>query len=130
MTVRRPGPDDLRAIARRFHFTIPDDRMPVVEALLEGFLAPYDRLDELVEPRREPRYPRDGGAPPSPEDNPLGARAMYLYRGGNDTLFRIHGSNQPWTIGQAVSSGCFRMRNEDVTELYSKVSIGTKVVVL
>jgi len=75
VTVRRPEPDDLRAIARRFNFTIPDDQMPTVEALLEGFLAPYDRLDELVEPRREPRYPRDGGAPPSPEDNPLGAWA-------------------------------------------------------
>ena len=75
MTVRRPGPDDLRAIAQRFHFTIPDDQMPSFEALLEGFLAPYDRLDELAEPRRESRYPRDGGAPPSPEDNPLGAWA-------------------------------------------------------
>ena len=75
MTVRRPGPDDLRAIAHRFHFTIPDDQMPAFEALLEGFLAPYDRLDELAEPRRETRYPRDGGAAPSPEDNPLGAWA-------------------------------------------------------
>ena len=75
MTVRRPGPDDLRAIAHRFQFTIPDDQMPAFEALLEGFLAPYDRLDELAEPRRETRYPRDGGAAPSPEDNPLGAWA-------------------------------------------------------
>ena len=75
MTVRRPQPDDLRAIARRFNFTIPDDQMPTVEALLEGFLAPYDRLDELAEPRREPRYPRDGGAPPTAEENPLGAWA-------------------------------------------------------
>src|SRR6185437_5451840 len=57
VTVRRPGPDDLRAIAQRFHFTIPDDQMPAFEALLEGFLAPYDRLDELAEPRRESRYP-------------------------------------------------------------------------
>ena len=63
-------------------------------------------------------------------DNPLGARALYLYDGGRDTLFRIHGSNEPWTIGQAVSSGCFRMRNEDVIELYRRVGVGTKVVVL
>ena len=63
-------------------------------------------------------------------DNPLGARALYLYRGGRDTLFRIHGSNEPWTIGQAVSSGCFRMRNEDVIALYSQVPVGAKVVVL
>ena len=59
-------------------------------------------------------------------DNPLGARAMYL----GSTLYRIHGSNEPWTIGQAVSSGCFRMRNDDVMELYDKVKIGTKVVVI
>jgi len=63
-------------------------------------------------------------------ENPLGARALYLYRGGEDTLFRIHGSNEPWTIGTAVSSGCIRMRNEDVTDLYNRVKIGTKVVVM
>ncbi len=66
---------------------------------------------------------------PGGPDNPLGARAMYLYDGGRDTLFRIHGSNQPWTIGLNVSSGCIRMRNEDVIELYSHVSVGTPVVV-
>jgi lipoprotein-anchoring transpeptidase ErfK/SrfK len=58
-------------------------------------------------------------------DNPLGARAMYL----GSTLYRIHGSNEPETIGQAVSSGCFRMTNEDVTDLYSRVSVGTTVMV-
>jgi hypothetical protein len=47
-------------------------------------------------------------------DNPLGARALYLYQGGRDTLFRIHGTNEPWKIGQAASSGCIRMLNEDV----------------
>lgn len=77
--------------------------------------------------QRQPYLPvsMEGGP-----DNPLGARALYLYREGNDTLFRIHGSNAPWTIGQAVSSGCFRMRNEDVIELYGRVAVGTKVVVL
>jgi amidase len=75
MAVRRPGPEELRAIARRFHFTIPDQRMPAFEALVESFLAPYDRLDQLQEPRQEPRYPRDGGAAPRPEENPLGAWA-------------------------------------------------------
>jgi lipoprotein-anchoring transpeptidase ErfK/SrfK len=59
-------------------------------------------------------------------DNPLGARALYL----GSTLYRIHGSNEPWTIGQAVSSGCFRMKNEDVIDLYDRVGIGTKVVVI
>jgi lipoprotein-anchoring transpeptidase ErfK/SrfK len=58
--------------------------------------------------------------------NPLGARALYL----GDTLYRIHGTNAPWTIGHNVSSGCIRMRNEDVIDLYSRVKIGAKVVVI
>ena len=58
--------------------------------------------------------------------NPLGARALYL----GSTLYRIHGTNQPWTIGGAVSSGCIRMRNEDVVDLYERVDVGTKVVVM
>ena len=59
-------------------------------------------------------------------DNPLGARAMYL----GSSLYRIHGSNEPETIGQAVSSGCFRMTNDDVVDLYNRVNVGAKVVVL
>jgi len=72
---------------------------------------------------RRPDLPRHmrGGI-----DNPLGARALYL----GSTLYRIHGSNEPETIGQAVSSGCFRMTNDDVVDLYNRVSIGTTVVVL
>jgi lipoprotein-anchoring transpeptidase ErfK/SrfK len=72
---------------------------------------------------RRPDLPRymPGGI-----DNPLGARAMYL----GSTLYRIHGSNEPWTIGTNVSSGCIRMRNEDVTDLYGRVKVGTKVVVI
>jgi lipoprotein-anchoring transpeptidase ErfK/SrfK len=58
--------------------------------------------------------------------NPLGARALYL----GSTLYRIHGTNQPWTIGQAVSSGCIRMRNQDVIELYERVGVGTRVKVI
>ncbi|WP_062013320.1 L,D-transpeptidase [Aureimonas sp. AU4] len=63
-------------------------------------------------------------------ENPLGARAMYLYRDGRDSMFRIHGTNQPWTIGLNMSSGCIRMMNEDVTDLYERVGPGTRVVVL
>jgi lipoprotein-anchoring transpeptidase ErfK/SrfK len=63
---------------------------------------------------------------PGGPNNPLGARALYL----GSTLYRIHGSNEPWTIGQNVSSGCIRMRNTDVIDLYSRVKVGTKVVVL
>jgi lipoprotein-anchoring transpeptidase ErfK/SrfK len=72
--------------------------------------------------RRRPDLPRHmkGG-----EDNPLGARAMYL----GSTLYRIHGSNEPETIGQAVSSGCFRMTNADVIDLYNRVQVGATVIV-
>ncbi|MDP9835377.1 lipoprotein-anchoring transpeptidase ErfK/SrfK [Neorhizobium huautlense] len=59
-------------------------------------------------------------------ENPMGARAMYL----GSTLYRIHGTNAPWTIGSAVSSGCIRMRNEDVTDLYERVKVGTRVIVI
>jgi len=64
------------------------------------------------------------------QENPLGARAMYLYAGDHDSGFRIHGSNEPWTIGEAVSSGCIRMLNEDVIDLYSRINVGATVVVL
>jgi lipoprotein-anchoring transpeptidase ErfK/SrfK len=67
-----------------------------------------------------PRFMKGGG------DNPMGARAMYL----GSSMFRIHGTNEPHTIGHAVSSGCFRMRNDDVTDLYSRVRVGTKVIVI
>ena len=66
---------------------------------------------------------------PGPQ-NPMGSRAIYLYQGGRDTLYRIHGTNQPEYIGQAISSGCIRMTNEDVIDLYKKVKMGTLVVVL
>ncbi len=77
--------------------------------------------DEMLQRRPDlPRYMAGG------PENPLGARAMYL----GSSLYRIHGSNEPWTIGQAVSSGCIRMRNEDVTDLYERVKVGTRVIVI
>ena len=66
---------------------------------------------------------------PGPQ-NPMGARALYLYEGNKDTLYRIHGTNQPEYIGHAISSGCIRMTNEDVIDLYKRVKLGTTVVVL
>ncbi len=63
-------------------------------------------------------------------DNPLGARALYLYQGDRDTLYRIHGTSEPWSIGQSVSSGCIRMFNQDIIDLHSRVPTGTTVVVL
>jgi len=62
-------------------------------------------------------------------ENPLGARALYLHQGGRDTLYRIHGTNEPNTIGKAVSSGCIRLLNEDVYDLYNRVPVGTVVKV-
>jgi lipoprotein-anchoring transpeptidase ErfK/SrfK len=69
------------------------------------------------------------GMPGGPE-NPLGARALYLFQNGNDTLFRIHGTTEPLSIGKNASSGCIRMVNQDVIELYRRVPIGSRVVVL
>jgi lipoprotein-anchoring transpeptidase ErfK/SrfK len=69
------------------------------------------------------------GMPGGPE-NPLGARALYLFQNGNDTLYRIHGTTEPMSIGKNASSGCIRMVNQDVIELYRRVPIGSRVVVL
>jgi lipoprotein-anchoring transpeptidase ErfK/SrfK len=69
------------------------------------------------------------GMPGGP-DNPLGARALYLYVGGVDTLYRIHGTNQPETIGKAVSSGCVRLLNADIIDLYDRVAMGSSVLVI
>ena len=76
--------------------------------------------------RRNPKLPRQVKGGP---ENPLGARALYLYQNGIDTLYRIHGTNEPWSIGKAASSGCIRMLNEDVFELYGSVPVGARVVV-
>ncbi|GJD87345.1 MULTISPECIES: L,D-transpeptidase [Methylobacterium] len=62
-------------------------------------------------------------------ENPLGARALYLYQGNRDTLFRLHGTNEPWSIGEQMSSGCVRMLNEDIADLYERVPVGTRVLV-
>jgi len=66
---------------------------------------------------------------PPGADNPLGARALYLFAGGKDTLYRIHGTSEPWTIGTEVSAGCIRMFNEDVIDLYARIKVGTRVTV-
>ena len=80
--------------------------------------------------RREERYRKLAGGMPGGPNNPLGARAIYLYRNGNDTHFRIHGTNQPESIGLAMSSGCIRMMNHDVIDLYNRIDVGAKVVVI
>ena len=76
---------------------------------------------------RQPELPeRMPGGP----NNPLGARALYLFVGNKDTLYRIHGTREPWTIGKNVSSGCVRLLNEEVADLYLRTPVGTRVVVL
>ena len=76
---------------------------------------------EMIERRPDLPHFMPGGP-----DNPLGARALYL----GSTLYRIHGSNEPWTIGTQVSSGCIRLRNDDIVDLYGRVKVGTKVIVM
>lgn len=86
--------------------------------------------DEMI--ARQPELARwsaaNGGMPPG-LDNPLGARALYVFQGNVDTLYRIHGSPEYWTIGKAVSSGCVRMMNQDVINLYGRVPTGSPIVV-
>ena len=77
-----------------------------------------------------PRYAAYRGGMPGGIENPLGARALYLYRDGQDSHFRLHGTTEPETIGTAVSSGCIRLVNQDVIDLYNRVPVGTTVVVL
>ena len=80
--------------------------------------------------RRMPKYAAYAGGMPGGLENPLGARALYLYVGGRDSYFRIHGTNEPATIGSAVSSGCIRLFNQDIIDLYNRVPVGAPVVVL
>ena len=81
--------------------------------------------------KREPgKYARYAGGLKGGPGNPLGARALYLYRNGQDTFYRIHGTNEPSSIGKAVSNGCIRMINEHVEDLFERVPVGARVVVL
>jgi lipoprotein-anchoring transpeptidase ErfK/SrfK len=80
--------------------------------------------------RRKPRLVKYAGGVPGGLNNPLGASALYLYRGGSDTMFRIHGTNEPWTIGHNVSSGCIRLTNDDIVHLYQRVPVGTDVLII
>ncbi|WP_296579360.1 L,D-transpeptidase [Phreatobacter sp.] len=81
--------------------------------------------------RREPeRYGPVAGGMPGGADNPLGPRALYLYRGNRDTLYRLHGTTEPWTIGTQVSSGCIRFLNQDIIDLYNRVPVGSTAIVL
>ena len=86
--------------------------------------------DEMIarQPELEKYSVRNGGQPPGLK-NPLGSRALYIFQGNEDTLYRIHGSPEYWTIGKAVSSGCVRMINQDVVDLYDRIKTNSPIVV-
>ena len=134
-TRQRPGTIVVNTTERRLYFVLPDGKAMrygvgvgrpgfdwagahaiTRKAEWPGWTPPSQML------KRRPDLPRHMAGGP---DNPLGARALYL----GSTLYRIHGSNEPETIGQAVSSGCIRMLNEDVIDLYDRAKVGTRVVV-
>lgn len=79
---------------------------------------------------RDPLAAKWANGMPGGPDNPLGARALYLYEGGRDTIYRIHGTTEPWSIGLNISSGCIRMVNDDIIDLHSRAEVGAKVIVL
>ena len=125
--------------ARYLYYVLPDRkaiRYGVTvgeEALAFSGVAKIGRMTEwpswtpTPEIKQRMRVPNFVG--PGPQ-NPMGARALYLYEGNKDTIYRIHGTNQPEYIGAAISSGCIRMTNEDVIDLYSRVKMGAPVVVI
>lgn len=91
---------------------------------------PKEMLERRPDLKKQMSQLQSGTGMPGGPANPIGARGMYLWQGNVDTLYRIHGTNEPWTIGKSVSSGCIRMINQDAIDLYSKTPVGTKVVVL
>jgi lipoprotein-anchoring transpeptidase ErfK/SrfK len=136
----QPGTILVDTDARYLYYVLPDGkaiRYGVAvgeEAMAFSGVARVGRMAEWpdwiptadIQARLGPYPARVPGGPA----NPLGARALYLYAGNKDTLYRIHGTNQPEYIGQAISSGCIRMRNEDVIDLYDRVKMNSTVVVL
>jgi lipoprotein-anchoring transpeptidase ErfK/SrfK len=135
-----PGTIVVDTDARFLYYVLPDRkaiRYGVAvgeEAMAFSGVATVGKLAEWpdwvptadIQARLGPYPKRVAGGPA----NPLGARAIYLYEGNKDSLYRIHGTNQPEYIGQAISSGCIRMTNTDVADLYSRVQMGSTVVVL
>jgi len=91
---------------------------------------PREMIDRQPELRQKMSALQSGIGMPGGPGNPLGSRAIYLWQGNKDTLYRIHGTVEPWTIGKSVSSGCIRMINQDVIDLYQRTPVGSKVIVL
>jgi lipoprotein-anchoring transpeptidase ErfK/SrfK len=135
-TAQKPGTIIINTDARFLYYVLPDGKAVRygIGVGREGFTwSGSEKITRKAEwpgwtppPEMLARQPKLPRYMPGGPRNPLGARALYL---GN-TLYRIHGTNEDWTIGQAVSSGCIRMMNEDVIDLYDRAKIGTKVVVV
>lgn len=138
-TAEAAGTLTINTRARRLYFSLGDGR--AVEYAIgvgragfswkgeaqvgrKAFWPGWTPPPEMLERRPDLPEHMDGGL-----ENPLGARALYLFQGAKDTLFRIHGTNEPDSIGRAVSSGCIRMLNADVIDLYQRVAKGARVVV-
>ena len=113
--------------AIRYGVTVGDDALAWSGVAKVGRMTEWPTWTPTAEIKKRMDVPDFVGSGPQ---NPMGARAMYLFDGSKDTLYRIHGTNQPEYIGQAISSGCIRMTNEDVIDLYKRVKTGTVVVVL
>ena len=111
-----------------------DSSGPAVPPFIPSRNADWYPTAEMLERKPEIRphmvQLRSGLGMKGGPENPIGARALYLWSGNKDTLYRIHGTNEPWTIGTNVSSGCIRLTNEDIVDLYNRARVGTKVVVL
>jgi lipoprotein-anchoring transpeptidase ErfK/SrfK len=91
---------------------------------------PKEMLERRPELKKQMTKLQSGLGMAGGPSNPIGARGMYLWQGNQDTYYRIHGTNEPWTIGKSMSSGCIRMINQDAIDLYAKVPVGTRVIVL
>jgi len=116
---------DRKAI--RYGVTVGEEALAFSGVAKIGRMTEWPSWTPTPEIKQRMRVPNFVG--PGPQ-NPMGARALYLYEGNKDTIYRIHGTNQPEYIGAAISSGCIRMTNEDVIDLYNRVNIGTPVIVL
>ncbi len=136
-----PGTVVVDTDARYLYYVLPERkaiRYGVTvgeEALSFSGIAKIGRMEEWPNwvPTKDIKKRLGGNVPdrvPGGPANPLGARALYIYEGSKDTLFRIHGTNQPEYIGQAISSGCIRLTNEDIIDLYTRVKMGAPVLVL
>lgn len=120
------------SVARRYGIGVGRAGLKVPQPAEVGRKAKWPRwrpTDNMIK-RSPEKYARYADGMKGGPGNPLGSRALYLYRDGLDTMYRIHGTTEPWSIGKAVSNGCIRMLNEHVEDLYERVPVGARVVVM